>query len=152
MTDKIFSGRDLKGRREAMGLSEVDVYRKLRVPAGFVRAIEAGNLDQLPPLTYTTGFLKTYCSLLEVDPETYVNDLATAMRPERGFLGLKDSRDPSFHLFWYNNLVAWAGICALLLLGWLAYSLVLRPGASPAENKVQAEEIQLFIPSSESRP
>ena len=35
----------------------------------FVDAIESGNMDTLPDMCYTTGFLKTYCELLDLDAE-----------------------------------------------------------------------------------
>lgn len=152
MTGAPFPGGELRERREALGLREDDVYRKIRISANFIRAIEEGDIEHLPALTYSVGFLRTYCRLLELNPEPYIHDLTTAMRPSRSFLGLRDSSTPLKRPAWWSDAVAWASICAILVAGWLAYSLVVRPSSSPQDTKVRAEEAPLYLPETEDRP
>jgi cytoskeleton protein RodZ len=152
MTASSFPGHELKERREALGLSEDDVYRKLRVPSHFVRTIETGALDQLPALTYTIGFLRTYCRLLELDSEPYVHDLTAAMRPARGFLGFGDKSAPRPRPAWMTEAITWLSICGIMLLGWLAYSVVVRPGSDPDRSEAQADELVIQLPEAPDRP
>lgn len=152
MTGAPFPGGELRERREALGLREDDVYRKIRISADFIRAIEGSDIERLPALTYSVGFLRTYCRLLELDPEPYIHDLTTAMRPSRSFLGLRDSSAPMERPAWWSDAVAWVSICAVLLVAWLAYSLVVRPGSSPQETEVRAEEAPLHLPETGDRP
>lgn len=53
-------GDRLRAAREARGLSLDDVATRTRVPVRHLNAIEAGDWDALPAITYTIGFVKSY--------------------------------------------------------------------------------------------
>ncbi|QQE05977.1 helix-turn-helix domain-containing protein [Cupriavidus sp. ISTL7] len=60
-------GASLAKARAAQGLSIHDVGARLKVPAQKVDAIESGNVDALPDLTFAKGLMRAYSRLLQVD-------------------------------------------------------------------------------------
>ena len=60
-------GVSLAKARAAQGLSIHDVGARLKVPAQKVDAIESGNVDALPDLTFAKGLMRAYARLLQVD-------------------------------------------------------------------------------------
>lgn len=60
-------GASLAKARAAQGLSIHDVGARLKVPAQKVDAIESGNVDALPDLTFAKGLMRAYARLLHVD-------------------------------------------------------------------------------------
>ena len=52
----------LRAAREARGLSLDDVATKTRVPIRHLHAIDAGDWDALPAITYSVGFVKSYAN------------------------------------------------------------------------------------------
>lgn len=60
-------GASLGKARAAQGLSIHDVGARLKVPAQKVDAIESGNVDALPDLTFAKGLMRAYARLLHVD-------------------------------------------------------------------------------------
>ena len=62
-------GRLLRDQREALGLSVVDIEKRLRLRRSHVEAIEAGRFDLLPGAAYIPAFLRTYASHLGLDSE-----------------------------------------------------------------------------------
>lgn len=149
MKQASFPGEELRERREAKGLSPTDVYRKLRIPVRCLEDLEQGNLEALPPSTYVVGFLKTYCILLEVDPERYVDLFRASENPQPGrFLRRKGSDGGSERPKWVGEMLTWATICAVLALGWLTYQVVVRPDAAVTEGQVEAgsPDLEMAVP------
>ncbi len=62
-------GRLLRDQRDALGLSVVDIEKRLRLRRSHVEAIEAGRFDLLPGAAYIPAFLRTYAGHLGLDPE-----------------------------------------------------------------------------------
>jgi cytoskeleton protein RodZ len=52
----------LRAAREARGLSLDDVATRTRVPIRHLHAIDAGEWDALPAITYSVGFVKSYAN------------------------------------------------------------------------------------------
>jgi len=52
----------LRAAREARGLSLDDVATRTRVPVRHLHAIEAGDWDALPAITYSVGFVKSFAN------------------------------------------------------------------------------------------
>jgi cytoskeletal protein RodZ len=52
----------LRAAREARGLSLDDVANRTRVPIRHLHAIDAGEWDALPAITYSVGFVKSYAN------------------------------------------------------------------------------------------
>lgn len=144
MTKQTFQGETLQARREELALSVDDVYRKLRIPVQHIVAMEAGQSDGLPEMCYAEGFLRTYCTLLEMDPEPFIDGLRESRRPVNLFLGITEEHRTKAP--WLNDLLAWAAISAILLLGWVTYAVILQPDAERAESRVQAGTVQMHLP------
>jgi cytoskeleton protein RodZ len=66
--------------RESKGWSIDDVSARLKVPVVKLRALEAGDLNQLPDTTFALGVLRAYAKMLATDPAPFVQ----ALRRERG--------------------------------------------------------------------
>ncbi|MBN2308554.1 MAG: helix-turn-helix domain-containing protein [Candidatus Hydrogenedentes bacterium] len=147
MTEHTFPGQALRERRDEMGVSVSDVYRATHIPDDFVEALERGSLDALPAPTYALGFLKTYCRFLDLEAEPFLDSYRACTRPAPSGRFLRRRRDatsPSLlTALWATDMVAWCTVCAILVLGWFAYTVVVRPNAEPAENRVEAGELMI---------
>ena len=55
-------GERLKAARESRGLSLEDVASKTRIPLRHLAAIEKGEWDSLPAITYSIGFARNYAN------------------------------------------------------------------------------------------
>jgi cytoskeleton protein RodZ len=58
---------DLKGLREAKGLTLRDIFSVTRITVTNLEAIEAGDYHLLPAPVYARTFIKTYAGILETD-------------------------------------------------------------------------------------
>lgn len=65
-------GADLRAAREARGESMADVAHQLRLRESYVEAIETGNFDALPGVTYAIGFLRSYARYLRLDADDLI--------------------------------------------------------------------------------
>jgi cytoskeleton protein RodZ len=133
------SGEILLGRREERGLTRDDVYRKLRIPADFIQHLEQGELDRLPAMTYTSGFVKTYCEFLDVNPGPVLIEIESILFKRKSLFKGALSDDPEDRPAWVNELAMWAGILAFLLIGWIAYTVLVQPATQPEQTQVQAD-------------
>jgi len=123
-----------------------DIYRKLRIPAEFIENIESGKVALLPAMCYTAGFLKTYCQFLGVDPEPYFDSLKDCARPAAGFLGITKGRSLRPRPVWLTDMLAWGAVCAILILGWVTYTIVFQPAPQGDGTQVQADTLDLHVP------
>ena len=76
-------GVQLRAARKESGRSVADIANQLRINAGYINAIEKGDLEALPSSTYVAGFLRSYGNLVDFDG----NELA------RTYLGRVDDAD-----------------------------------------------------------
>lgn len=60
-------GERLRSAREARGLTLDDVAAQTRIPIRHLRAIEDGNWSELPAVTYTVGFARSYANAVGLD-------------------------------------------------------------------------------------
>jgi cytoskeleton protein RodZ len=65
-------GADLRAAREARGESTADVAHQLRLRESYIDAIETGNFDALPGVTYAIGFLRSYARYLRLDADDLI--------------------------------------------------------------------------------
>lgn len=136
-----FPGNVLREKRQELDLTLDEVYKKLRIPATILAAFEEGRTQDLPPMTYSLGFLRTYCQLLELDPERYADALRESSRPVTNFFGLPSGVDRNLRPAWVNDVTAWAVITLILALGWLTYSITVQPKPEESSGRAQAETI-----------
>ncbi len=65
-----------------MGLSLSDVANRLKFAARQIEALEAGEYDKLPGMTFVRGMTRGYARLLELDPEPLVHALERGHAPD----------------------------------------------------------------------
>ena len=71
-------GAMLRESRVTLGRKLEDVAAELRIRLVFLQAIEEGHLDDLPGITYATGFLRAYANFLGLDGEDLVRRFKAA--------------------------------------------------------------------------
>jgi len=151
MRDTGFPGAVLRERREALGYGLRDAHAAVHIPIEYIQALEEGRLDALPGPTYALGFLNSYCTFLELDPEPFADRyraLAHRSRPDRERKAARPSA-PVEAPGWWGEIATWATICGILLLGWLAYNALVSPIAEDPDARVEAGTIELAPPDFE---
>lgn len=77
-------GEELRGEREAKGLSLDDVHESLNVPVHYLHAMEGGDSPLVADSFYVVPFLRRYASFLQKDPDVCVaRYLADEVRKEK---------------------------------------------------------------------
>lgn len=149
MTPRIFPGEALRERREALGLSLQEVHEQVHVPLQHLAAMEKGDVAALPLPTYTTGFISSYCEFLGLTPDPFLHRYRWAVEqlenapavaapaPRVASKGFALPAMPSRRPAWVSDAITWGAICGIVLLGWVTYSVVLKP-APVEENRVEA--------------
>lgn len=152
MSKTSFPGGDLRARREELGVTLRDVSRKLSIPSSYLVALEEWKLSALPKGLYGMGFIKTYCEYLGLDPNRYADSLKEEMRmtarPQGRVTGNKIRRP----MPWMEDLLTWAAIVGVLLFGWFAYTIVVRPQADLRDDRVQAGTVEVDEADTTWRP
>ena len=82
--DSIFVeiGQKLERQRELLGLSLEDVERHTHLRTHYLRALEAGNLDDLPSSVQGRGMLNNYAGFLGLDPERVLLRFAEGLQAQ----------------------------------------------------------------------
>ena len=89
-------GEYLRQMRESRGVSLEEVARATRVNIRYLRALEEGQYDVLPPEVYVRGFLRAYGEYLGIDPEElYARYEASKPKKRGGFFARRETRTPS---------------------------------------------------------
>jgi len=146
-----YPGDELRRQREELGLSLQDVFAETHIPIVYIEAIENGDLESLPPLGYCVGFLRTYCNLLGLSPERYVDSLQVCAR-RAGRVPRTPGKSKRSPFPWYEDMVTWAAISAFLLLAWLTYAVVVRPQAGVDDKRVEADTREMVVPPASAEP
>lgn len=149
MNQEPVQGEELQRQREVMGLSQEDVFRKLRIPIEFIQHIETGQLKQCSASTYTVGFIKSYCYFLGMNPQSYINALVMDRRPPKGILEQTKetlTKESAEQPLWLREAVMWAGVIGIIALGWVTYSVIFQPNTPDHDKQVSADTIDIRTP------
>mgnify|MGYP005836733119 CR=1 FL=1 len=76
-------GDRLRRAREARGVSLSEAERHTRIRTKFLKALEAGQVDQLPTAVQLHGFTRNYARYLGLDPDDVLVELDNALHPRR---------------------------------------------------------------------
>src|SRR5512134_1106083 len=148
----------LSQAREAQNLTTADVARRLKLSVWQVEALESGQYEQLPGLTFVRGFIRNYARLLNLDPEELaraVTELlpAPAPRPES-----PPSRDIPFPVAGPRRWPRYAAAAAVVVALLAGYEFYFGEGTHtvlPPTREVAAlpapQEPQRAAPASEPR-
>lgn len=143
-----FPGTALRARREEMGFTLRDMHRRIHVPLEHLEALEAGRLERLPAPAYAIGFLLSYCQSLELDPEPFVDQFRLCLREMPSKTSFTPYGEPvQERPVWIRELMTWGTICAVLLLGWITYSAVIKPWAESVGVRVEAGTLEFEPPT-----
>lgn len=118
-------GEILRSRREALGLTLEEVHQHLRIPVRSLQAIEDGHFDVFDSPQYAKGFVRSYATLLGLDPEPLVQAVGSAYPARRapqlvapgGEVPIRPVAPPSR----FRRLAAWVALAAVVGLLWLGY-------------------------------
>jgi cytoskeleton protein RodZ len=149
MEQEPVQGEELQSKRVALGLSREDVFRKLRISLEFIHNIESGQLKQCPTNTYTVGFIKSYCDLLNTNPQPYIAELMMEHQVPKSILKQTKerlSKESPDQPLWLREAVMWAGVFGIIALGWVTYSLVFQPSTEKDTQQVSADSIDMRVP------
>lgn len=91
-------GAILRAGREARGLDALHVADALRLSPRMVEAIEAEDLEHLPPPLFVKGYLRSYAALVEVDEVAVVQDFERRIPNRQSVQPLPPHRRPTIDL------------------------------------------------------
>ena len=156
MRENTFPGVMLRERRQAMGFSIEGARARTYVPAQFLQAFESGKFDDMPEQAYAVGFLRSYCRFLDMDPEPFVDHYLICTQPKQvpatpafNFVKREEPRNDTVVRplpLWVNDLITWGAVCAVILLGWLTYSMLIRPFVENVKDRVEAGAVEVEAP------
>jgi cytoskeletal protein RodZ len=137
-------GEKLRAAREAQKLELSEIASRTRIPQRHLEAIENGNYDGLPSVTYAMGFAKSYARAVGADEVALgrqlreeIGDRLERPAPPPAYDFDERSRVPSSGIAWTGAIVA---ILVLIGVG-LWYGTNLFRGGAPAEEPVAIENV-----------
>ena len=75
-------GERLRAAREARGISLDEVSRATKINASLLTALEAGDVEHLPAIIFTRGFLKAYAREVGLDPDETADFYLAQVAPD----------------------------------------------------------------------
>ncbi len=148
-TSAEFQGDKLRERREEMGLSLYEAARRTHISIRNLQAIEEANFAILPGECYSIGFIKTYCELLTLDPAPFIDSLRACMRPQSARFLRRQQGSPKLEFSrpqWFNDLLTWAVVLGMVVLGWVTYSTIVGTHTDAAKQRVEASSNEIILP------
>ncbi|TFG35970.1 MAG: helix-turn-helix domain-containing protein [Nitrospirales bacterium] len=67
------AGEILKQRREALGLDLREISNTLRIKYAYLKALEDGDMKNLPPEVYVKGYIHEYARVLNINPDPVIS-------------------------------------------------------------------------------
>jgi cytoskeletal protein RodZ len=91
-------GNFLRERREASGISLIEVEKDLKIRKKYLQALEEGNIDAIPGKTYLIGYLRNYSKYLGIDDENIIQIIQTYKNLEKQKTDLKETKEEKIYL------------------------------------------------------
>ncbi|MGB2783906.1 MAG: RodZ domain-containing protein [Atribacterota bacterium] len=91
-------GNFLKERREARGVSLIEVEKDLKIRKKYLQGLEEGNMDVIPGKTYLIGYLRNYCRYLGIDEENIIQIIQTYNNLEKRKVSLEKTKEEKIYL------------------------------------------------------
>jgi len=91
-------GNFLKERREAKGISLIEVEKDLKIRKKYLQALEEGNIDLIPGKTYIVGYLRNYSKYLDIDEENINQIIQTYNNLEKQKSVIKETKKENIYL------------------------------------------------------
>jgi cytoskeleton protein RodZ len=127
-------GEELRKAREDRGVSVETICQTTKVSAKHIRALEAGELDELPGGVFRRGFVRSYLRVLGLEEAAWMQRFEESCR-ENGMRNPAEMEWTTFAENVKNSRVAprrrmgirWAGLLILLIAlaaaGWCGWRL-----------------------------
>jgi cytoskeleton protein RodZ len=138
-------GQRLRRAREAKGLTLEEIATTTRIPIRHLRSIEESNWGELPALTYTTGFARSYANAVGLDGV----EIGRQLRAEQGGTDRVSPVSPNFYeppdpARVPSRPLAWAAaVLAVVLVGlYLLWRSQLPEEGDPADPQPTAQATQ----------
>jgi len=91
-------GNFLRERREARGISLIEVEKDLKIRKKYLQALEEGNVDAIPGKTYLIGYLRNYSKYLGIDEENINQIIQTYNNLEKRKVSLEKTKEEDIYL------------------------------------------------------
>jgi len=91
-------GNFLRERREARGISLIEVEKDLKIRKKYLQALEEGNIDTMPCKTYLIGYLRNYSKYLGIDKENINQIIQTYNNLEKKKINLEETKKKNTYL------------------------------------------------------
>lgn len=132
-------GAYLRDLRSHYRLSVEDVAKRLHIRPKYIRAMEEGQIEELPGRVYTIGYLQSYGEFLGLDGKELVNEyqLAKPLPPTGQFKITQ--LDKNYGKPASQVLIVAGVLLMLVILGWQIFS--------PSEDSLPAAELIESVPS-----
>ena len=91
-------GNFLRERREARGISLIEVEKDLKIRKKYLQALEEGNIDAIPGKTYLIGYLRNYSKYLGIDEENINQIIQTYNNLEKQKVDLEETKKKNIYL------------------------------------------------------
>lgn len=98
-------GNFLKERREASGISLIEVEKDLKIRKKYLQALEEGNIDAIPGKTYLIGYLNNYSKYLGIDEENISQLIKTYKNLEKQKTDLEGTKEKDIYLKTKNRSI-----------------------------------------------
>jgi cytoskeletal protein RodZ len=136
-------GEELRRAREERGVALEAICEATKVPARYIRALEAGALGELPGGVFRRGFVRSYLGALGLEEGAWMRRFEESCRED----GVSEPADAEWATFAENVKksrivlrrrmgMRWVGwgvvLLALALAGWCGWRLATHRGLLPA--------------------
>ena len=134
---KDFGGAGLRAAREAAKVEIATLSFELRIPKNYLEALETEDYDQLPGTTYGFGYIRSFCKLLDIDPQPYLDSykMKTAMQVQ-DYVVPNQALEPRMS----GPMVAMI-VVLVLFSGYIGWQVLERSEFSPFGNKADTVEL-----------
>ena len=158
-------GQKLRSQREVLGLSLDDVERHTHLRTFFLKALEAGDFDQLPSPVQGRGMLSNYAEFLGMNPEPLLLKFAEGLQrrlairqaaqqqkqPSRPRPDSRPRRPPSLLQRFFTTEFLLGGSLVILLIGFALWAAIrvfaLRSEEQPAPTAPSIAAVLLATPT-----
>ncbi len=121
------AGATIRAARAARGMSLADLHTATKVAVRLLAALEEDHYEELPPIAFTRGFVKSVARELGLDPVPLLRAVESAMgaaaRTKPAVASLEVAVVPAARRSGRRRLLAVAGAAAIFLAAAVSYSV-----------------------------
>jgi cytoskeleton protein RodZ len=144
------NSQKLKIKRDSLGLSLEDVFKKIRIRSSYLQDIENSEFHLLPAPVYTKNFIKTYAKFLGVDEEPILKDYDDYINAQKEELMPPQETPPEEKQFFASvaNKKNYFGVFFVLIIVFMVW-LILKQNASVPDEINSSGKIN--VPAAETK-